>query len=311
MTRALFLGTPESAVPALLEVAGAVSLELVITQPDRPQGRSRRPVPSPVKIEADRLGIPVAQPATRSELEEIVASGGPWDIGVVVAYGRILPRSVFDAPVHGMLNIHFSLLPRWRGAAPVSRAIMAGDDLTGVTIMVIDEGLDTGPILTAQAVDIAHGEDAGALTTRLAVTGAKLLGTSMRGYLQGDIVPVPQSDEGATYAEKLTKSDRPLDLTATSRQMVNQTRALAPRPGATLMLDGQQFRILEAVEVDADVERGEWREVEGWPVIGSSDGGVRLVRVQPPGKPVRHGDEWLRGVRTRTGEVGHPNTIEP
>ena len=310
MTRALFLGTPGSAVPALREVAAAVSLDLVITQPDRPRGRSRRPKPSAVKTEANRLGIPVAQPSSRSELEDTVASRGPWDIGVVVAYGRILPASVFQAPVHGMLNIHFSLLPRWRGAAPVSRAILAGDTMTGVTVMVIDDGLDTGPVLTAQAVDIAPTEDAGNLTARLAETGARLLGVSIRSYIDGELVPVPQSDDGVTYAEKISKSDRPLNPNTTSRQMENHTRGLSPRPGATLILDGQHFKILEVAEVDADVPPGQWRTIEGWPVVGSSDGGVRLVRLQPPGKPMRHGDEWLRGARVDSGEVGFPNTID-
>ena len=282
----------------------------MITQPDRPRGRSRRPEPSPVKIEAERRGIPVVQPRSRRELEEAVNSTTPWDIGVVVAYGRILPASVFQAPVHGMLNIHFSLLPRWRGAAPVSRAIMAGDTLTGVTIMVIDEGLDTGPVLTAQAVDIAHGEDAGSLTARLAETGAKLLRVSMRGYIDGELEPIPQLEDGVTYAEKISKADRALDPNATSRQIENQTRALSPRPGATLVLDGQQFKVLEVAAVDADVPPGQWREVEGWPVFGCADGGVRLVRIQPAGKPVRQGDEWLHGVRSRSGDVGYPNTIE-
>ena len=309
MTRALFLGTPESAIPALLEVARVSELGLVVTQPDRPRGRSGNPQPPPVKVEAERLGITVAQPSSSEELEEAVVSSGPWDIGVVVAYGRLLTRRVFDAPALGMINIHFSLLPRWRGAAPVARAILEGDTMTGVTIMRIEEGLDTGPVLTAQAVDIDESEDAGTLTTRLAGTGARLLGTTWAGYLEGQIEPVPQSDDGATYAKKISKSDRPLDPSQSSALLVNRIRALTPQPGATLMIDGEQFKILHAVADETHLPVGKWTEVEGWPVIGTGDGGVRLLRLQPPGKTARAGDEWLRGVRRGAGDVAHPNRI--
>jgi methionyl-tRNA formyltransferase len=168
MARVVFLGTPEAAVPALDSLTQRHEIPLVVTQPDRTQGRSKRPVPSPVKRLASAKGLTVAQPEDRSELAKQFEDHGPFDVGVVVAYGRILRPEILEAPDRGLLNAHFSLLPRWRGAAPVARALMAGDAMTGVTIMKLDEGLDTGPILTAQAIDIPPGVDAGQLTESLA-----------------------------------------------------------------------------------------------------------------------------------------------
>jgi len=212
MARVVFLGTPEAAVPALEHLVGEHDVGLVITQPDRARGRSGTPKPPPVKEAATRHGIPVAQPESGEELLSALKEHGPFDVGVVVAYGRILKPDVLGAPQHGMVNAHFSLLPRWRGAAPVARALMAGDSMTGVTIMKIDEGLDTGPILTAQAIDILEDDDAGRLTSKLAELGGRLLVDTLPGYMSGDIEPVAQSDAGLTYAEKVEKGDRPIDV---------------------------------------------------------------------------------------------------
>ncbi|HSM44083.1 MAG TPA: methionyl-tRNA formyltransferase, partial [Acidimicrobiia bacterium] len=181
MARVVFLGTPGAAVPTLETLIAEHEVGLVVTQPDRPQGRSSKPVPPPVKVSASAHDIGVAQPQTREELARVIGHHAPFDVGIVVAYGRILRPEVLELPGNGMLNVHFSLLPRWRGAAPVARALMAGDEMTGVTIIKLDEGLDTGPVLTAQAIDISKSDNAGELTDRLARLGARLVANVLPG----------------------------------------------------------------------------------------------------------------------------------
>lgn len=305
MARLAFLGTPAAASPTLeaLHDAGH-DIALVVTQPDRPQGRSNRPVPPPVKTTALELGLPVAQPATRAELSSAIGDHGPLDVGVVVAYGRILHPDVLEAPGHGMLNVHFSLLPRWRGAAPVARALMAGDTMTGVTIMKLDEGLDTGPIITAQAIDIPEEDNAGALTDRLSRLGARLLTTVLPSYLAGEITPAGQTDEGATYAAKIERSDRPIDPGEPAESIVDQVRGLAPAPAATLDIDGRTHKVLEARQVkEPVVDPGKWAAVDGRLLVGVSGGTIELVTVQPPGKTPQGGADWVNGQRRDGGLV--------
>lgn len=304
MTRVVFLGTPDAAVPTLRSLAERFDVVGAITQPDRPKGRSRQPVPPPVKEAARDLGIPISQPASRSAVVDELAELSPVDLGVVVAYGRILTPQALEIPAHGMLNVHFSLLPRWRGAAPVSRALLAGDTMTGVTIIGLDEGLDTGPVLTAQAVDIRPGETAGELTNRLALLGANLLVDNVSAYTRGDLVPTPQSDDGLTYAEKIETGDRPIAIDSSPIEAANRVRALAPSPGATLLIDGEPHKIMKATAGDERVEPGEWRESSGWPLVGLRGGSLKLVEVQPPGKKPMSGDAWLRGKQTDAGSVG-------
>ena len=301
MTRIVFLGTPQSAVPTLERLAERFDVGLVVTQPDRPKGRSGTPTPPPVKMTAQNLGIEVAQPAKSSEIAKSISDNGDFDLGVVVAYGRILRPDVLALPRMGLLNVHFSLLPRWRGAAPVARALLAGDQMTGVTIIKIDEGLDTGPVLTAQAVDIGPSENAGELTDRLANLGARLIADVIPRYVSGDMVPVEQSDDGLEYADKVTPEDRPLDVEDSPDAFVNRVRALAPNPGATLEIDEERFKILGARVIGHDVPIGEWHEVDGQPVVGVEGGSVALLQVQPPGKRAMTGEEWLRGSRKARG----------
>lgn len=301
MSRVVFLGTPDAATPTLHALREPFDVGLVITQPDRPKGRSRRPVPPPVKEAAQQLGLPVAQPTSASELQDAIASGGPFDVGVVVAYGRILRPEVLTLPKAGFLNVHFSLLPRWRGAAPVERALMAGDEMTGVTIIRLDEGMDTGPVLTAQAVDIHPFETGGELTERLAALGARLLASALGGYLSGELEPVPQVEEGATYAQKITSADRHLDISATPEEFVNRVRALAPDPAATLEIDGDRHKILQATDSDVSPETGSWVDHAGTPVVGVGGGGVEILELQPPGKTPQTGEDWLRGRRRSEG----------
>jgi methionyl-tRNA formyltransferase len=305
MTRVVFLGTPGAALPTLEAVHARTDLALVVTRPDRPRGRSGRPSPPPAADWARRKGVRLAQPESRAELLDALESES-FDLGVVVAYGRILPAEALQAPAMGMLNVHFSLLPRWRGAAPVARAILAGDTITGVTIIRLDEGLDTGPVLTAQAVDIVGDETAGALTERLSRLGANLLVSSIGPYLRGELVPVAQSDEGATYADKLTADDRRLDLGDGVELFVNRVRALSPRPGARLDIDGETFKVLAAKPVEDDPPpRGSWRSSPGGSLLIGIDGtAVALTRVQPPGRAEMGGEDWVRGSRRPGGRVG-------
>lgn len=304
MARVVFCGTPDAAVPTLEAMDREHDVALVVTQPDRPSGRSRKPIAPPVKQYATGNDIEVAQPTDRQELVSALVGQGAFEVGVVVAYGRILPPEALEAAGHGLVNVHFSLLPRWRGAAPVARALMAGDMMTGVSIMRLDEGLDTGPIITAQAVDIPPEDDAGTLTDRLAHLGARLVADVLPRYLSGEIQPVPQSDEGLAYAERIQRNDRPIVLSESAVSVINQIRGLAPSPAATLEIDGRNHKILRAEAVDPDVETGFWSAIEGWPVIGLGEGSVRLIALQPPGKTPQDGRDWVNGQQHRHGVVG-------
>jgi methionyl-tRNA formyltransferase len=301
--RVVFMGTPEASVPTLEALAGKCEVVLVVTRPDRPKGRSKRPQPPPVKERAIELGLTVAQPESGADLERSVGDLDALDLGVVVAYGRILRPKLLQIPAHGFLNVHFSLLPRWRGAAPVARALMAGDTMTGVTIMRMNEGLDTGPVLTAQAVDISSEENAGELTSRLSLLGARLVTESIESYLGGALKPITQTDEGAVYAPKIEAGDRPLDVDDDPESTVAHVRGLAPNPAATLDIDGDRHKILAARRHSVAPDPGTWMAVEGVPVAGFGGGGVELVRLQPPGRNVQSGADWLRGRHTDHGEV--------
>jgi methionyl-tRNA formyltransferase len=303
MTRVVFLGTPQAAVPTLELLDENHDVGLVITQPDRPKGRSKRPVPPPVKETAIGSGLKVRQPTSRDELAQAVADSGPFDVGVVVAYGRILRPEVLEAPAHGLLNVHFSLLPRWRGAAPVPRALMAGDPMTGVTIMKLDEGLDTGPIITAQAIDIPEHDNAGTLTQRLAALGARLLIEALPRYLTGEMQPVPQSDEGMLYAHKIEGEERRIDPSIDRATGLAKVRALAPSPAATLEIDGDTHKIFQARSADARVEPSTWRAVDGRLLVGFADGAVDLTSLQPPGRNRQTGRDWVNGRHADQGVV--------
>lgn len=303
MSRVAFLGTPEAALPTLRSLAATHDVPVVITQPDRPKGRGRALTPPPVKIEAARLGLSVAQPTSHDELEEALESAGGLDVAVVVAYGRILRPEALAIPGAGMLNVHFSLLPRWRGAAPVNRALMAGDPMTGVTILRLDEGLDTGPVLTAQAVDIDDEETAGELTSRLAALGARLVTAVIPSHLDGTREPVPQSDDGLIYAPKIEPQERVVRVGGKRFEEVNRVRALSPDPGATLVIDGERHQVMQARAHETAPETGRWVEVDGVPVAGLSDGGMELVTLLPAGKRAMSGASWLRGLRRSSGTI--------
>jgi methionyl-tRNA formyltransferase len=250
--RIVFAGTPEFAVPCLRAAANKAEIVAVYTQPDRPAGRGRGLTPSPVKLEAVQRGIPVLQPENfRSALSKQALRALKPDLMVVVAYGLLLPQSVLDIPVHGCWNVHASLLPRWRGAAPIQRAIEAGDTRSGVCLMQMEKGLDTGPVLLAQALDIGANETGGQLHDRLSALGAQVLADGL-GLLRASIrLPAyPQPDEGVTYAHKIDKTEARLDWSRPAVALANRVRAFNPWPMAEAQLAGERVRIHGAVALD-------------------------------------------------------------
>ena len=250
--RIVFAGTPEFAVPCLRAAAQRNEVVAVYTQPDRPAGRGRELTLSPVKREALLRGIPVLQPEDfRSVVSKDVLRALRPDLLVVVAYGLILPQSVLDIPTHGCWNVHASLLPRWRGAAPIQRAIEAGDTETGVCLMVMEKGLDTGPVLLSQKLQIGATETGGQLHDRLAVLGAQVLSDGL-GLLRAGIRPVPQPQPaaGVTYAKKLDKAEARLDWTRTAVELANKVRAFNPWPMADALLAGERLRVHGAIALD-------------------------------------------------------------
>ena len=247
--RIVFAGTPEFAVPCLRAAALRGEVVGVYTQPDRPAGRGRELTPSPVKLEAVQRGIPVFQPENfRSAESKATLRALKPDVMVVVAYGLILPQSVLDIPEHGCWNVHASLLPRWRGAAPIQRAIEAGDTRTGVCLMRMEKGLDTGPVLLAQAIDIGPEETGGRLHDRLSALGAQVLADAL-GLLRATIQlpPHPQPAEGVTYAHKLDKAEAKLDWAQPAQTLANKVRAFNPWPVAEAQLLGERVRIHAAI----------------------------------------------------------------
>jgi len=250
--RIVFAGTPEFAVPCLRAAANKAEVVAVYTQPDRPAGRGRGLTPSPVKLEAVQRGIPVLQPENfKAAVSKEALRALKPDLMVVVAYGLILPQSVLDIPEHGCWNVHASLLPRWRGAAPIQRAIEAGDTRSGVCLMQMEKGLDTGPVLLAQALDIGPQETGGQLHDRLSELGAQVLADGL-GLLRASIQlpPHPQPVEGVTYAHKIDKAEARLDWTQPATALANKVRAFNPWPMAEAQLAGERVRLHGAVALD-------------------------------------------------------------
>ena len=247
--RIVFAGTPDFAVPCLRAAAARGEVVAVYTQPDRPAGRGRELTPSPVKREAVLRGIPVLQPENfRSAESKAALRALQPDLMVVVAYGLILPQSVLDIPTHGCWNVHASLLPRWRGAAPIQRAIEAGDQESGVCLMQMEKGLDTGPVLLSQRLAIGDNDTGGQLHDRLAELGAQVLSDGL-GLLRAGIRPVPQPQpaEGVTYAHKLDKAEARLDWSRPAYELARRVRAFNPWPMAEAMLAGERVRVHGAV----------------------------------------------------------------
>jgi len=299
MTRIVFMGSPEFALPPLRALAASDEVVAVVTQPDRAAGRGRSLKPPPVKVLAQQLGINVLQPERlrAPEAVDVLRRLAP-DLIVVAAYGQILRPEVLSLPSFGCMNIHASLLPRWRGASPVQHAILAGDNETGVTIMKMDEGLDTGPILAQRATPIAADETAGMLAERLAQMGADLLMEIFPAYLSGKIQPRPQPAEGVTYAPLLKKEDGLLDLTRSAEELSRQVRAFSPWPGAFIEWQGAPLRIWRARPSPEESPRPGIRlKVQGRAALGTGQGVLILEEVQPAGRNRMSSQAFLAGAR--------------
>jgi methionyl-tRNA formyltransferase len=296
--RVVFMGSPAFAVPSLRRLAGAYEIVGVVTQPDRPAGRGGRMAAPPVKETALELGLPLIQPEKLRDPQAVdqLRAWGP-DVVVVVAFGQILRPDVLNLPRFGCINVHGSLLPRWRGAAPVQAAILAGDEATGVTIMKMDPGIDTGPVLSQRAAAVQPDDTAGSLFEKLSTLGADLLLQTLPRYLAGEIQPQPQPDEGATYAPMLKKEDGLLDFTRPARELARRVRAFNPWPGAFFEWHAGPLKVLGAHAVETQAEPGEHAIHERLPAIGTDDGLLVLDELQPPGRKPMSGKAFLAGAR--------------
>jgi methionyl-tRNA formyltransferase len=304
--RVAFMGTPDFAVATLRALAGRHEVLCVYTQPPRPAGRGKQPRPSPVQQAAEALGLPVRHPVSlKGAQEQADFAALNADVAVVAAYGLILPQAILSAPRLGCINVHASLLPRWRGAAPIQRAIMAGDDETGITIMRMDAGLDTGPMLLTGAAPITPETTAGDLHDRLAARGAPLLLEALDGLTAGTLADIPQPEAGVTYAAKLSKADLRLDWSRPADELARQVRALAPLPGAvTEDPDGNRIKVLAATPTEGRAEAPPGLVLDETPHIACGNGtALRLERLQRAGKGALAADAFLRGHPLPSGTV--------
>jgi methionyl-tRNA formyltransferase len=311
--RIIFMGTPEFAVPTLAALHDAAhEIVAVYTQPPRPAGRGKKLQPSPVQREAEIRHLEVFSPVNLKPREEQAKFAAfEADLAVVAAYGLILPRPILDAPRRGCLNVHASLLPRWRGAAPVQRAILAGDPLTGITLMQMEAGLDTGPMLATARVQI-EGKTAGELTAELAEVGAQLMVGTLTELEM--LRALPQDEAQATYANKIDKAESRIDWTQSAEKIERQVRAFAPSPGAWFEHEGERFRLLKAEVIPSAREGGDLRpqaerQSDGGPrlrgdsgivlddrlTVATGEGALRPLRVQRAGKPAMDTSALLRG----------------
>ncbi|MCQ8772212.1 methionyl-tRNA formyltransferase [Streptomyces telluris] len=305
--RLVFAGTPEVAVPALDALLASDRHEVVavVTRPDAPAGRGRRLVASPVAERAAEAGIEVLKPARpRDEdflarLREIAPDCCP-----VVAYGALLPKAALDIPVHGWVNLHFSLLPAWRGAAPVQHAILAGDEVTGASTFLIEEGLDSGPVYGVVTEEVRPTDTSGDLLTRLAFAGSGLLAATMDGIEDGSLKAVPQPAEGVSLAPKINVEDARIDWSAPALRVDRVVRGCAPAPGAWTLFRGERLKVMSLVPVPAQdgLAPGEIAAAKNSVHVGTGSHAVELQWVQPQGKKPMKAADWARGVRIAAGE---------
>lgn len=298
--RAVFFGTPDWAVPSLERLSASdIEVAGVVTNPDRPAGRGYEMQASPVKAAAEKEGLPVWQPekARDPELMERLQELQP-DVCVVVAYGKILPAALLEVPRRGFVNVHFSLLPAYRGAAPVQRAVMDGLSETGVSIMVLTEGMDEGPVLAGRPEPIGPEDTAGTVGERLAVVGADLLVPTLDAYLSGELEPVAQEHEAATYAPKLSTDEARIEWTEPAVTIASKIRGLQPAPGAWTMLGDARLKIHKAVPVEGEhLAAGSLRTDPEALVAGTGDGNLAILEAQLAGKKKMSGLEIARGLR--------------
>lgn len=296
--RIIFMGTPDFAVPALraLHEAGH-EIACVYTQPPRPAGRGKKLMPSPVQVAAEALGLPVRSPKSlRGEAEQAEFAALNADVAVVAAYGLILPQAVLDTPAHGCLNIHASLLPRWRGAAPIHRAVMAGDAETGVTIMQMEAGLDTGPMLHKVTLPVGR-KTTGELFVELGAVGAAAMVTVLADL--SAFPPEQQDDAAAIYAPKIDKAEAKIDWSTPAEVIERTVRGLAPFPGAWFELEGERVKLLLAEVVGGAGTPGEVLDADF--TIACGDGALRPLLLQRAGKPMLERSAFLRGRAVAAG----------
>jgi methionyl-tRNA formyltransferase len=297
--RIVFMGSPEFAVPSLDALASHYSVVGVATQPDRPAGRGGTLQPPAIKSAALRYGIPIIQPE-KMHTPEAMTQLQAWnpDVIVVAAFRQILHPAVLYFPPHGCINVHGSLLPKGRGAAPIQASILAGDPETGITIMKMDPGVDTGPILSQRTLPIAPDDTGGSLFEKMAPLGAELLLETLPLYLSGELVPRSQPEEGATYAPMLKKEDGLLDFTRPAIHLERLVRAMHPWPGAYFVWNGALMKVLRArLNEGKSPGAGKRLTVEGSPALGTSEGILILEDVQPAGKKSMSGRAFLAGAR--------------
>lgn len=293
--RVIFMGTPDFSVAALRRLHDAHDVVAVYTQPPRPAGRGQKARPSPVQVFADAHGLDVRSPKSlKAESVRSAFSALQADVAVVAAYGLILPRSVLNAPRLGCLNIHASLLPRWRGAAPIQRAIMAGDDVTGVTIMQMDAGLDTGAMLLKHEVPIDESTTAGELHNHLADIGGDLILKAIDGLCEGTLSPIPQPVDGITYAEKIKKTETHISFAHSAVHVLRHIHGLSPFPGAWTVHKEERIKILKA-ELNAAQGGPEGTLLDDHLTIACADQSIRAITVQRAGKAPAQAEDFLRG----------------
>jgi methionyl-tRNA formyltransferase len=301
--RLIFMGTPVFAVPTLIELAAAGhEIAAVYTRAPKPAGRGMELQPTPVEREAKRLGLPVLTPATLKSAEAQAAfRAHNADAAVVIAYGLILPKPILEAPRLGCFNVHASLLPRWRGAAPINRAIMAADGESGVTIMQMNEGLDTGAMAMADRVAIGADMTAGDLHDALARLGAHLMQRTLVAAGRGSLALTPQPEAGVTYATKISKDETRINWTKPWNQVHDHIRGLSPFPGAWFELDGVRIKALRSTKGEGKGAAG--TVLDDRLTIACGDGAVRLIQVQRAGKQPMQAEEFLRGTPVKTGSA--------
>lgn len=299
-TKVVFMGTPLFSVPiieALIEIATVVA---VVTQPDKPVGRGKRMEASPVKEKGLQHGIPVLEPKRLRKDADVLETLRNYhaDLFVVAAYGQILPPDVLEMPQYSCINVHASLLPRWRGASPIQGAILAGDEKTGVTIMQMDEGMDTGGILVQRELSIDKDDTAESLSNKLSGVGRDLLVEALPPYLRGDLKPVPQDNTQATYTSLIKKEDGFLDLNLSAVEIERKVRAFNPWPGTYIPWKNSQLKIWKAeILEDIHLKPGEKGVHARYPLVGTKTNALCLTQVQAPGKKVVSGKDFLNGVR--------------
>jgi len=298
MTKIVFMGSPDFSLPSLHALTKHYEVVGVVTQPDRASGRGREIKMPPVKTLAQELHLPFTQPE-KLRAPAAMAQLNAWapDLIVVAAFGQILKKDVLELPRYGCINVHASLLPRWRGAAPINAAILAGDEETGVTIMQMDVGLDTGPMLAQRSIRLTRDDTAGSVTRALSTLGADLLIDTLPRWIAGEIQPQQQDDTLATYAPMLKKEEGKLDFARDADELERLVRAFNPWPGAYLELDGSMLKVHRAHVEHGNAEAGKRLVVQNQPAVGARSGILILDEVQPAGKKPMSGKSFLAGAR--------------